>query len=240
MKKRLFLVLVTLTFASSVAVAAKGDQPYGNQVLYSEGVYNPNQPASTPNSTVVLNLVENGGVASWDGLDDVDNVIENCISGSVITGVGFDNVTVESVGLSWLSEAVMLFSNSDGSADPNWISLTVGIGDDFAGTGTYGSGGVIDFTDNSLPDIVANGDGLFQIQFFESWDDVDGSIDANFTSGTLTIAGTDLVGTPGPGCNLLGAPAQPALPVPANNNFALFALLLSVLGLGFFAIRRYA
>lgn len=240
MKKRVILVLVALTVASSAVIAAKGDQPYGNQLLFGEGEYNANQPSSTPNSTVVLNLVENGGVASWDGLDDVDNVIENCVSGAAITGVGWDNVTVESVGASWLSEAVMMFSNSSGSADPNWISLTVGTGDDFAGTGTYSSGGIIDFTDNALPDIVANGDGLFQIQFFESWDDVDGSIDANFTSGTLTIAGTDLVGTPGPGCNLLGAPAQPALPVPANNNFAIFALLLSVMGLGFFAIRRYA
>jgi hypothetical protein len=235
MKKLVIMVLVALSVASSAAIAAKGDQPFGGQVFFGEGSFTPNQPNSVPNSQVDLDF-NLGGIASWDADNDPDNVIENCVSGDSITGFGWD-LTIETVGASWLSEAVMRYSNSDGDADPNWITLTVGIGNDAPGNMNFTSGGILDLTDNALPDIVSNPDGLFMIQFFESFDDVADDIDANYLSGSVNVAGINLVGTPGPGCTLIGLPP---LPVPADNNFALIALLLSVMGLGFVAFRRFA
>ena len=237
MNKFLTLLLVTMTVISSSAIAAKGDPVNGP--LYN----NSDQPivingGGVPNSSVVLSFDLNG-MESWDAEDDPDNIIENCLTGTAITGVGWSNVGVTSEGASWLSEPSVRMSNTDGAADPNWVSLAVGVGDDFAGSGVYDSGGIVNFADIPLNDITSNGDGLFVLHFFESFDDVADAIDANFTGGTLTLEGVDLVGTPGPGCTLLAqGPLPPPASVPANNTLALLLLALSMLG--FVAYRRFA
>ncbi|TDR23159.1 hypothetical protein [Marinicella litoralis] len=239
MNKFLTLLLVAAVVVSSSAIAAKGDSssPNGNPIF---SMVESNQPAvinggGVPNSSVELSFDLNG-MESWDAFDDADNIIQNCLSGTAITGVGWTSVGITTEGASWLSEAGVLFTNSDGSADPNGVSLLFGAGDDFTGSGTYDSGGVVNLADVALADVESNVDGLFVLQFFEDFDDVADTIDANYTGGTLTFEGVDLVATPGPNCMMLPPPPPPV--VPANNTLALLLLVLSMLG--FVAYRRFA
>jgi len=183
----------------------------------------PPAPNSDPDSSVVLNLAALGPLASWDGLGDASNVIANCVRGTAITGIQWDNVTIETIGLSWLSDPVMFFSDS---AAGGGIFLAVGAGDDMPGIATYSSGGVIDLTDNALPDILALPDGQFRIEFFEGFDDVADAIDANFTSGKVVLYGQALKGTPGAGCPL--GVAGP-LAVPSLQWYGLAALAFGLL-----------
>lgn len=235
MKKFLTILLVALTVISSSSIAAKGDQ----RELISSAVHN-DQPAvinggGLANSSVVLSF-DLGGVASWDGIDDASNVIENCVTGTAITGIGWTSVGITTVGASWLSEPTMLFSNSSGSGDVNGINLTLGVGDDMAGSAVYDSGGIVNFADVPLADIVSNPDGLFPIQFFEAFDDVADAVDADFTGGSMTIEGVDLVASPGAGCSMISQGPPPVVPV--NNKLALLLLVLSMMG--FVAFRRFA
>jgi hypothetical protein len=63
------------------------------------------------------------------------------------------------------------------------IFVTPGIGSDFAGTSSFSSGGLIDLVGSGL-DFFLGGDGVLNIEFFESFDDVDGAIDATFLPGS--------------------------------------------------------
>lgn len=138
--------------------------------------------------TVALNQV-----ASWDGLGDPDNVVLSIdmaalfglASGSAIdlNGIGWD-VTVSTVGASWLSEATMYFDNQTQDSGAG-VFLTVGAGNDFAGTANFTSGGIVKLADAGLPDLIL-ADGVLRIEFWESFDDVSDDIDA-FLDGTLTL-----------------------------------------------------
>jgi hypothetical protein len=134
-------------------------------------------------STVLLDV---SGFQSIDLLDDVDNdvLIRELGEGALVTGVGWD-VNLTTVGESWLSEATLYFDGSD--QDGSGLFLTPGIADDAPGTGSYSSE-VIDLTDNGIPEIPILSDGRLFIQFFESFDDNEGSADAIYESpSTLTI-----------------------------------------------------
>lgn len=123
-------------------------------------------------------LVDISGTESWDPELDPDNTVLNVgIPGSEVTGIGWD-CTLSTVGASWLSEATMSFQGE--------IYLTVGVGDDFAGTSAYSSGGVVVLADIPLPNIVVAG-GTMPVEFFESFDDVADAVDAVFTSGSITV-----------------------------------------------------
>lgn len=216
MNRKIFLI--GLIFTLSVSTAGKFDQASINR-LEATNTNAPVVPSSTPNSSVVLDF----GLAvgeSWDAQDDPDNVIASCVSGGSITGFEWTNVTIETVGASWLSEATLLFSDTGVT---NGINLTIGNGDDMAGTMTYSSGGIIDLTDNALPDITPGMDGNFIMQIYESFDDTADAIDANFTAGTVTVYGIDLVGTSGPNCAFVAGP--PAI-IPATNWYWLVGLFL--------------
>jgi len=74
-----------------------------------------------------------------------------------------------------------------GSSHFDGISLTPGVRDDFPGTGTYSSGGIVSLI-ASGQDFHLSSDGLLNLEFFESFDDVAGAPDAIFLPGsTLTI-----------------------------------------------------
>lgn len=198
MKNKIALTLTSLVLAASAVTAGKFDQASGNTIQ-----------ATNSNAPIVINSVPNSSVTidfgyltgdSWDGQDNPNNVIADCITGGSVTGFEWTNVTIATVGASWLSEARMLFSDTAGA---NGITLSLGNGDNVAGTMTYSSGGIIDLTDNALPDIVPGGDGIIRLQLFESFDDVANTIDANYTSGTVDVYGINLVATPGPGCGFV-------------------------------------
>ena len=137
--------------------------------------------------------------ASWDVKGDPSNVVlaidVAALAGlgsgnpATMTGAGWDlTIDTDTPGLgSWLSEAVIEFDENV-SPGANWISLSPGYGDDFSGTASYSSGGIVDFTDNLLPDIYLP-DGLLRIEFFEDYDDADDAIDALYSAGSsITIA----------------------------------------------------
>lgn len=227
MKEKLIIgLLMAATFAAS---AGKVDQASTSLLSRAANNAAPVGINSTPDSSVTIDFSVLTG-ESWDAQGSPNNVIGSCVLGGTITGIEWTNVEVATVGLSWLSEATMLFSDSAGGGG---ISLSVGNGDDFAGTSTYSSGGIIDFTDNALPDIVALGDGLLPIEFFEGFDDAANAIDANFTAGTVTIWGIGL--TPDPACQFAAAAVvlAPPTPVPSLNLYALVALFLALLVFGY-------
>jgi len=180
---------------------------------------------STPNSFVVLDVA---GAVSMDLQGDPDNQTAICITGDSITGVGWDNVGITTVGASWLSEATLLMGTP---TTPAQIQLAP------SGTATPGSesgltsNGIIDFTDAFLPDIVLGADPL-RLEFFEGFDDNADAPDANWDSGLITFAGINLEVQTGAACTVrIHSPK----PVPS---LSLGGLLLGMLGLTWYARRR--
>jgi hypothetical protein len=162
-------------------------------------------------STLVLDI---SGEDSWDALNDASNTILNIPlgAGASMTGIGWD-VNLTTVGGSWLSEARFYFDGSD--QDLMGLFLAPGVGDNFSGSDSYSSGGVLDLTDNAIPDIPILGDGNLIIQLYESFDDAGNAIDANWTAGSeLTIVYEG------------GGPP----PVPTTNEWGLIALGATLLG----------
>jgi hypothetical protein len=151
----------------------------------------------TPSSPITLPLVANprdavtnisiAGVNSFDSLGAPLNETISSDLGALlgtpggpvrVTGIGWD-ATIETVGASWLSEAVIDF---DGA-----VFLTMGVGDDFPSPpgGTNYSSPIVDLIGLGL-DFVA-GDGILDLEFFESFDDNLNAIDARYLTGSLTI-----------------------------------------------------
>jgi len=124
--------------------------------------------------------VDISGVQSWDSFGSPNNTVLTNDSGgmgSVMTGIGWD-VTIATIGASWLSEPVIYFDGSD--QDGSGLFLTPGAADGFPGTASYSSGGIVDLTDNGIPDVPVLADGLIHMEFFESFDDVSNAADADF------------------------------------------------------------
>ena len=127
------------------------------------------------------------GINSWDSYGSANNETYTNGSGgagSVMTGIGWD-VTIATVGGSWLSEARVYFDGSD--LDGSGLFLTPGSAISSPGTATFSSGGIIDLTDNGIPDIPVLADGLIHMEFYEGFDDAAGVIDATWTAGTLDL-----------------------------------------------------
>ncbi|NEP88272.1 MAG: hypothetical protein F6K18_16345 [Okeania sp. SIO2C2] len=127
------------------------------------------------------------GTNSWDNLGDSDNEVLTLDiadafglgSGSAVNLFGVDwDLTIETFGGSWLSEAVILFSDTNGNS---LFSLTAGAGNSVPGTETF-----VDSGSFLTPIFLA--DGLVNIEFYESFDDVGDAIDATYLdTSTLTF-----------------------------------------------------
>lgn len=151
--------------------------------------------AATASANIVFDI-DLSNINSWDGQGDSDNdvlvidvgaLLSASGTAGVVTGIGWD-VSITPVGLSWYSEATALFTDSGGGQG---VNVSPGAGDEFAGDGiplSYSSGGILDLTDNGIPDIILN-DGLLMIEFYEGFDDVADAIDAGW-DGTLSVAAT--------------------------------------------------
>lgn len=142
------------------------------------------------------------GIESWDSLDSPNNtsfIVDlaaevGLASGTavIVDAVGFD-VTVEAFSPSWLSEATVALERLD-LADG--LFLSPGIGEDFPGTGSYSSGGLIDLVSEGL-DFTLD-DGLLAVQFFEGFDDVVDAVDAIWVEGTIDISAVEASSPPVP------------------------------------------
>lgn len=186
---------------SIIAIAGLAAAATANPALEWRGATPQSTDLRGPTASGTFN-VDLSSVASWDALSDSSNQIllvdVNAALGGVagagatMTGIGWDN-SLSTVGGSWLSEAVMYFDDNI-APDLSGLFLTTGVGEDFSGTNSYSSGGILDLSDNGIPDI-ALADGILRIEFFENFDDAADAIDA-FYGGTITIAADYTVPAP--------------------------------------------
>jgi hypothetical protein len=124
-----------------------------------------------------VNSVDDEGSA----LNVTDSI--NLGAGAVVTGIGWD-LNLEAFAPSWLSELYVSFA--DDTNLPG-LYLSPGFGDDAPGAGSYNSGGVIDLTDNTIPDITLS-TGILNMEFFEGFDDAPVTVDGRWLAGsTLTF-----------------------------------------------------
>lgn len=217
---RLRMIIAACTALAAVTAAQKGAPAQ----LLAASATGPESPASphhvaativsqTQNlgsTTLVLDI---SGEDSWDPLNDPSNTIllVPLGTGASMTGIGWD-LNLTTVGGSWLSEARFYFDGSD--QDLMGLFLTPGVGQNFSGTNVnFASGGVIDLTDNAIPDIPILGDGNLHIQLYEGFDDAANAVDATWVAGSeLTIVYD-------------GAP-----PIPTVGEWGMIALGASLLG----------
>lgn len=113
---------------------------------------------------------------SWDVQGDSNNEMIDYLLGSNIQIFAMSwEIGIQTVGASWLSEVTLDFENN--------FYLTPGIGDDFAGTGSYSSNGFIDLVAEGFF-LTTGNDAILSIEIFESFDDVNDEIDAFFLPGS--------------------------------------------------------
>lgn len=166
---------------------------------------------STPNGFVTLTL-ENGASAGDPG-DPVNTAaainLASIFGAAVtsVTGTGWD-VSITTLGGSWLSEAGYSLA---GQSDLG-IFVTPFAGATFnrpsVGEESTSSGGIIDYTDNALPDTILD-NSILLFELFESFDDalIGGGLPSGedaFWNGTITVAVT-VVPAPGAGAVLAAA-----------------------------------
>ena len=125
------------------------------------------------------------GLDSIDGFGSPLNFVGSAFLGANarVTGIGW-NLNIETVGLSWLSEAAIGFTSLSQGAG---VNLTAAFADTFSGAGNYNSGGVVDLVGLGLAFRV-EGDGKLRIELFETFDDNFESADAHYLrDSTLTF-----------------------------------------------------
>lgn len=128
-------------------------------------------------------VVSVAGISSVAGEGAAGNTVLtfNVGANAAVTGIGWD-VNVTAFSPSWLSELSVGF----GSSATTELYLSVGAGDDMAGTASYSSGGVVDLIGLGL-NFNVNADGILRLEFHESFDDASVSPDGLWNSGALTI-----------------------------------------------------
>jgi uncharacterized repeat protein (TIGR01451 family) len=187
------MLLVIFSISISVAFADKHSNQI-TKVISSFGKQNlvKNVLLSTPNSSVTLDFSLATG-ESWDAIGSSNNVVLNCFNGKSITAFEYTNITIQTEGSSFFSEAIMYFSSSANEDDGlNAIKLKVGTDNETSGTASFNSPGILDLTDSGQPDIFSLSDNKFNLQFYEHIDDVVDAIDARFINGKLKVHGVDL------------------------------------------------
>ncbi|MEZ6241468.1 MAG: PEP-CTERM sorting domain-containing protein [Phycisphaerales bacterium] len=195
--------VITAAALAALAGGASADILSSTGAVYSEktasqpgNVYTPQ--VTRDGATYVFDL---SGIQSWDTLSSPNNTVVNLdlaaalglASGTSIAfnGIAWD-VTIQTIGGSWLSEAVIYFDDNV-APDLSGLFLTPGVGVTTPGTASFSSGGILKLADAGIPDIVLP-NGILRMEFFESFDDVSGAADANW-SGTLTLQATPAPGT---------------------------------------------
>lgn len=122
-------------------------------------------------------------ISGFNSVDSAGSPLNDSIDlfigqGWLLYAIEWD-VTIATVGASWLSEVTFGFTELDGQP-----SFAPGAGDDTPGTASYSSGGVLDLADIGIEPFRIDADGVLSIEIFESFDDVEGSLDASFLQGS--------------------------------------------------------
>jgi len=153
-------------------------------------------------ATLVVGL-NIAGSNSWDALGDAANEVilfdvatmMGVPAGTplFITAIGW-NVTIETVGTSWISEARIYI---DEPAMTGGVFIAPGLGTDAPGIASFASGPIPLSSNLVLPN------GMLRLELYESFDDVPNAVDAHWMS---TIFLTVEVPSPGTAAILLAAP----------------------------------
>lgn len=188
--------LAALAGSASADILSATASSYDTKTFEDAGVL----PTAGPRAGLTYDF-DVGGIESWDLVGDSSNtVIEfdlaaalGLASGTSIAfnGIGWD-VTISTVGASWLSEARIYFDDNI-SPDLVGLFLSPGIADGTPGTGSYSSGGILKLADAGIDDVVLP-NGILRMEFNESFDDVADAVDAIW-SGTLTLQAIPAPGT---------------------------------------------
>jgi hypothetical protein len=130
------------------------------------------------------------GITSFDGLGATGNTLLrlNAEPGAPVDLLSW-SLSLSTLGASWLSEATVLFTNSNGDG----VLFSPGLGDDFAGTRGYS--GSVSLVGLQLGfNVLA--DGQLLVEFFETFDDNVGAADALYLSGNISFAGIGVIPEP--------------------------------------------
>lgn len=145
------------------------------------------QPADVSGADLYIPLA---GLYSYDTIDSPGNVLftVNALAGALVDTVSWD-VTIQTFGGSWLSEARVAIYNSDG----NGVLFAPGAGNNVGGTRSFA--GTVSLVANDLGFNVLD-DGVLYVQLYEGFDDVALPADAQWVSGGFTLAGVAAVPEP--------------------------------------------
>jgi hypothetical protein len=136
--------------------------------------------AAAPSSTDLV--VDLAGINSYDQQGATLNTVLalDALPGGTVDLVAW-SFSLGTVGLSWLSEAAVRITNSDGVG----VAFIPGDGDDLSGVRAYAGGGSL-LAEGVSFSVLA--DGKLYVEFYETWDDAAGAADAVYQSGSLTLA----------------------------------------------------
>lgn len=128
--------------------------------------------------------VDVSNLASFDGQGDLDNAVLTLdlpAGYDTVIGVGWD-VTLETVGPSWASEATISFAGLNGAE--LFVSPAAGIDAPLDAPENFTSNGILDLTDAGLTDISVGDGGTLSLELFESFDDTADEADALWLDGS--------------------------------------------------------
>jgi hypothetical protein len=174
--------------ALALMAAAAPAHAAGGLFRAAHGVMGPVSPSQDLASDLAVSFA---GIQSWDSQGEATNTLlsVNALAGGLVDTISW-NVSITTVGASWLSEATISILNSDGEG----VFFSPGIVDDSSGSGTYT--GTVSLVELGLQFNIG-ADGKLNFEFFESFDDVPGAADAIFTAGGMTFNGIGVVPEPG-------------------------------------------
>lgn len=235
MKLRILTGALALTLLTGTALAAKGD---ATQLLRSFG--GGAVPDGTPTVTFSVSIAPNDTTTACAAQPAPTEPVISLAVGpnAVITGTGW-NTTQTAFAPSWLSELTIQYYNNVGAQ----VAVNPGFGNDAPGGPTnFTSGGVLDLTDNGLPNIQIGADGILRLGLCEGFLD-NANPDGRFSApSTITIACNNCVDPSGPppgadlaltqtnnqsGALLIGSTFQKTLTVTNNGPSAATAITVS-------------
>ena len=146
--------------------------------------------AAVQAQAAVALTVNLAGIESRDALGSTNNVVLvlDAVPGATVDMISWD-LTLSTVGASWLSEATLLIRNSAGDG----VAFNPGFGDDAPGSNSYfGTAGLVRL--GTAFAVLA--DGKLYLEFYETYDDASLAADAIYGRGSITLADVGVVPEP--------------------------------------------